>query len=249
MRHTIETRIEVMEAYKNGKDSTQLSAEYGIPQNTITSWLRAAGLTRHRGPKSKVGREDFFSVIDTEEKAYYLGWIMADGNVSIYNGQYSLKLHIAIGDKHMIDNFLKAVQSTNKTKDKDVSYYVSLTSRRMVEDLMTHGVVPNKTGKEYIPETVPSHLMNHFIRGYFDGDGITDSGRQFRSGFIGSERMMNDIQKVLGTDLTVYKVKGAYSFMGGAQFTDDLAEYLYSDATVWLQRKRDAIERMEVIPR
>ena len=60
-----------------------------------------------------IGREDYFDCIDSFDKAYYLGWIMADGNVSITNGQYSLKIHIAIKDKELIDNFFEKYSSIN----------------------------------------------------------------------------------------------------------------------------------------
>lgn len=70
---------------------------------------------RHRGIKSKIGREDFFDIIDSEEKAYFLGFIVADGNVSIYNNQYSLKIHVSMIDKEVIDKFLHYIESDNKT--------------------------------------------------------------------------------------------------------------------------------------
>src|ERR1039457_3934650 len=120
---------QVVKLYEEGMDSTCIHNQLGIGKSTIGLWIRKYSKPRHRGPKSKIVREDYFDKIDSENKAYYLGWIMADGCVSVYNGQYSLKLHIAIKDKIMIDRFLEEIESSNKSKIKDgdhPSYYVSL---------------------------------------------------------------------------------------------------------------------------
>ena len=244
MRYDKALKNEVIEKYLSGKDSKELSEEYGILQGTITYWLRAKGVSRHRGPKSKIGREDFFDVIDSEEKSYWLGFLMADGNVSIYNGQYSLKIHISIKDKEIIDKFLEAVESTNKPLvkegkgDRTQTYYVSLTSRHMVESLMRLGVVPNKTGKECLPD-LPSHLVPHFIRGFFDGDGITDV-KQFRCGFVSSKEMLESIQEEIGTNFTITEAAGAYYILSSRmEFVRWLYHYMYDGCTLFLNRKRE----------
>ena len=102
-------REKVKQDYLHGMNSREIATKYGLKQATITLWLRKEGITRHRGPKSLISKEDFFERIDTEEKAYYLGWIMADGCVSCYNGQYSIKIGIGIVDRDIIDRFLAPI--------------------------------------------------------------------------------------------------------------------------------------------
>lgn len=193
-----------------------------------------------------IGKEDFFDKIDTEEKAYFLGYIMADGNVSITNNQYSLKFHISIQDREIVDKFLVAINSSNKTKIRmdTKSFYVSLTSVHMCKRLIELGVIPQKTAKEIIPSEVPSNLLHHFIRGVFDGDGITDISKK-RSGFVGSVNMITDILNILNENLTVFKAgkngRVVY-FLGGKKFSKKLYDYLYNQSTVWLERKRSRLE-------
>ena len=248
------TMILAKNLYLQGFNTNEIAIKLNSNSCSILKWLKKQNIKiNHRGPKSKIKRENFFDTIDSEEKAYYLGWIMADGNVSITNGQYSLKLHISYTDKELIDNFLDAIGSTNKTKYKpengNGSYYVSLTSVHMVKSLMNLGVIPQKSGHEIIPEQIPEELVHHFIRGYFDGDGITDI-KNHRSGFISSLDVMKKIDDLLNLNkknLITRHPKSKIEVFYALYWKKDsriLYDYMYKDATIYLQRKYD---RMNII--
>ena len=101
--------------YESGCTSKEIGQAIGYHEHTVRAWLHRSGIKmRHRGPQSKIQQEDFFDTIDSEKKAYYLGWLMADGNVSIINGQYSIKIHISTEDEDTIISFLNAIRSSNK---------------------------------------------------------------------------------------------------------------------------------------
>jgi transposase-like protein/plasmid maintenance system killer protein len=240
----------IISMYSLGMYTSEIDAVLNLKRGVAAYLLRKNGVClRHRGPKSKIYNEDYFDIIDTEEKAYFLGWIVADGNISITNNQYCLKLHIGIEDKELIDKFLYAIQSTNKTKIKEgihTSYYVSLTSVHMCKTLMNLGIVPGKSGKEVFPTQIPGTLYKHFIRGIFDGDGITDVKRK-RSGFVGSENIVSNIMDVIGIKLNMIRNKkneNIFYYLGGKKYSKILYEFLYNDATIWLNRKR---QRMDAI--
>lgn len=234
--------------YINGALLSELALKYNVSEATIANWLKEENVDRrHRGPKSKINNENYFDNIDTEAKAYYLGWIMADGNVSVINNQYSLKLHISIKDKHLIDNFLKEIESSNKTRynpnNGNGSYYVSLTSVHMVKKLFEYGITPNKSGKEVIPN-IPEELVPHFIRGYFDGDGLAGT---YQTGFIGTKTILNDILNRLKLSSKLYRSKceiEMYYFSFAKKKSKVLYNYLYKDATIFLERKKKAIEKI-----
>ena len=79
----------------------------------------------------------------------------------IYNGQYSIKIHIYYKDKELINQFLKYIKSTNTVKlkkGKYPSYYVSLTSKHMCESLMKYGIVPRKTDLNVSPKAFQRNL-------------------------------------------------------------------------------------------
>lgn len=246
-KYSDETVNKIIKLYNTGLYTTDIDNILELRSGTAQYLLNKNNFSlRHRGPKSKIGNEKYFDVIDSEEKEYFLGYIMADGNVSITKEQYSLKFHIAIQDKEIVDKFLKVINSSNKTKvkTKSESYYVSLTSVHMCKSLIKLGVIPNKTGKEIIPKDIPDELIRHYIRGIFDGDGITDISRK-RSGFVGSVNIINDILKILNENLTTFeagKNKKVVYFLGGKKFSKKLYYYLYKDSNVWLERKRARLE-------
>lgn len=242
---------EAIKMYNDGFYTTEIDNALGLKRGIAASLLKRKGIElRHRGPKSKIKKEDFFDKIDTEEKAYFLGWLMADGNISINEGQYSLKIHIAIKDRELIDKFLLCIGSDNKTKikeGKNTSYYVSLSSVHMCKSLMNLGMLPRKSGKETFPQVIPKEVYRHFMRGVFDGDGITDISRN-RSGFVGSKEMLNTILKLLNdSDRKIIQNKknlSIYYFLGGKKFSKKLYSYLYNDANIWLNRKRERLEKI-----
>ncbi|ERI94370.1 hypothetical protein HMPREF1982_01005 [Clostridiales bacterium oral taxon 876 str. F0540] len=252
IKYDSETINTIIKLYNNGLYTTEIEKMFKLKRGVASYLLRKNNIKlRHKGPQSKISNEFYFDKIDCEEKAYFLGWIMSDGNISITNGQYSLKLHIALKDRELIDRFLKQINSTNKTKIKNgltQSYYVSLTSVHMCKALMKFGVLPNKSGKEIFPEQIPSSLYPHFIRGVFDGDGITCVGRNPRSGFVGSKNMLTKIIEVLNTPerqiIQNKKNENIYYFLGGKAFSRKLYEFAYKDATVWLQRKKERLEQI-----
>jgi intein-encoded DNA endonuclease-like protein len=242
---------QIVELYDKGFNTPQIDELLNIRKGTSWYLLNKNNYKlNHRGPKSKIDNEGYFDTIDTEEKSYFLGWIMADGNVSIYNSQYSLKIHVSLKDKEIVDKFLQSIKSTNKTKIKNgkhPSYYVSLTSVHMCKTLIGYGVCPRKSGFEKFPKDIPLNLHNHFIRGVFDGDGITDICRN-RSGFVGSKEMLAKILEIIDRkDMKLIQNKkneNIYYFLGGKKFTRSLYDFLYKDSTIWLERKRD---RMQLI--
>ena len=242
MKHSILLKEKAIELYLSGKKMKEVAAELEIHEATVQRWMSKEKVSRHRGPLSLIGKEDFFDVIDTEEKAYWLGFIMADGCVNIYNGQYCLKIHIAAKDSEIIDNFLLAIESKNKPYYRtdingNQTYAISLSSKHMVESLISLGVVPNKTGKECLPN-LSGELTRHFVRGFFDGDGITDISQR-RSGFVSSRLMLEQLQTELGTNQTIFENNGAHYYLGGLAFSRWLYHYIYSDCTIYLKRKRD----------
>ena len=250
----------LVELYKEGYDTSQLSAMFNINQSTLTYRFRKLGITRHRGPKSKVGIENFFEVIDTETKAYFLGWLMADAGISSYNNELSIKLATSFEDRELIDTFLETIEATYipvKTTTHGgkragnnlyLRYAVSINCKKMFDDLVSHGLTEHKSGNEVFP-MLPQNLEHHFVRGYFDGDGLTCIKKNKRSGFIAPIPVLEQIQKRLGTNQKIYhaaasKESKMHYFLGGIRFSKILYQYMYHDATIWLKRKR---KRMDII--
>ena len=247
-----EIKDEVISKYINGMYISELVSEYGIIEGTINSWIKP--YARKRGLKSMCKNEDYFENIDSEMKAYWLGFIMADGNVSITNNQYSLKLHLQYRDRCMIERMLEDLDCSNAILDKNTlfkptgkyhrSTYVSITSKRLVESLIKLGVTPNKTGKERLPE-IKNDLKRHFIRGFFDGDGIacyTENSKG--AGFVSNYDMLDDITFEIGGGWESLKQQPHWKtgyigtvFTYSKEKLKHLYEYMYKDSSFYLERK------------
>lgn len=248
----------IVNMYRNNTTISDISDKLDIHPSSIRDILHKNGFKLpHRGPKSLIGNELYFDNINSENKAYFLGWLMADGNVTIANGQYCLKIHISAIDKDVAYKFMDAIESKNKIRietkyvNGNIKQYIaiSLSSKHLCSSLIKYGVKPNKTGCECLPK-IDDKLIHHFIRGYFDGDGITSIGKsQKRSGFISSKTLLIEIQKHLNTTQKMYhpsntKNENVFYFLYGKKESKKLYKYMYHDASIYMKRKR---ERMDII--
>lgn len=201
---------------------------------------------RTRGKQSNFN-EAYFDTIDDEHKAYWLGFIYADGNLT----KNRLRIEIQSRDIEIINNLRKDLNSTNKiiickneTKD---NVGIGFCSDKMAAALNRYGVVENKTFKLKNIPNIPQHLIRHFIRGYFDGDGtvyINSKNNSLRVGFYGTRDLLTSIQNNLheeiGTSVNkIYEKVGCW-LLSYAMESDvkKIYDYLYTDAELFLARKK-----------
>ena len=136
----------------------------------------------------------YFKTIDTEDKAYWLGFIYADGNVSnskhkdkITGAEVCIKLHGK--DAGHLKKFIRCLKPADKSlqvtydvaKDRYIKgvfvkggapvAMVRLYSTEMFNDLVSLDLVPNKTYSSEFPKVEDDVLFIHFLRGFLDGDG------------------------------------------------------------------------------
>jgi DNA-binding transcriptional regulator WhiA len=127
--------------------------------------------------------EKYFDVIDTEEKAYILGLIFADGNVSDGKDKhYRLRVTLKKDDNLLLERIkceleftgdIKIRELKSKTRKKPEPYFIcelGISNKYMINRLKELGCVPNKSLIVKYPE-IPKRLDKHFLRGYFDGNG------------------------------------------------------------------------------
>lgn len=209
--------------------------------------------------------EAFFENIDTEEKAYWLGFIYADGCISqIFNKKTgalkskTMEISLAERDKPHLEKLLSSLKSNKPIEQKIIrlkgieyaSCKVSINNKKICEDLMSLGCIPKKSLTIGFPKEniVSKSLLKHFIRGYFDGDGCVSYNHEkliYIVNFVGTESMLNGIQNVveelLGLTKTTIKEKGKAFQVNWGGFTNFKLWYkfLYEDATVFLDRKHD----------
>jgi len=115
--------------------------------------------------------DSYFNIIDSPDKAYFLGFLWADGN--IHNSRHSIKLSLNIKDRVVLEKFKYYIEASNPiyTRLKNNCCTFTVFSKQMYIDLIDKGITPNKTYGTTIPNNIPNDMCSHFIRGLFDGDG------------------------------------------------------------------------------
>lgn len=134
-------------------------------------------------------RHDFFEKIETELQAYLLGFYAADGNIN--EKRKTFRIHLQKRDSELVylykdiispDARVFTVEEHQTTGRNGMlvtaheSFGVDITSAKLCNDLVKLGIGYNKSYDDlHIPD-IPSELIRHFIRGYFDGDGSFVAG-------------------------------------------------------------------------
>jgi len=197
-------------------------------------------------------KEDFFEKINSEEKAYWLGFMFADGNVCQKGKSFRVKIGLNFNDKEHLEKLSKLIYGQNKVKTykngkyEDISEIV-FTSKKMGEDLISHGCVIRKSSLVRMPK-LEDRFMRFFILGFFDGDGhvfISKRGKKV-CGFTSNKNFLEDLSSFLESRLLIpSKIrirKGIYGSInfGSAFAIKQLRDYFYlNNESLFLPRKRN----------
>lgn len=203
--------------------------------------------------------ENWFETIDNEEKAYYLGLFITDGNICKSNNrQINCNITLHQNDKYILEKFLQLIKSNKKLSyDGRSCYQAAILSNKMAEDLKQYGVIPNKTLYTYLP-TIPNNLMPHLLRGILDGDGsiiahwhtAKDGRTRFKHeiSFCGTHKLMYDINEFLHNHLNLNIYREIYDYKNKnlselkiTNYNDIqiVGNYLYNNATIYMTRKKE----------
>lgn len=180
---TKEKYLKGMEMYLNGSSIEQIAKELHLERRCFSYFLKDNGIQVKNPTIKRHMNEDFFERIDTEEKAYWLGFLYADGYIGekYRNGklkQMFLEIALKGSDEEHLVKFMEALgydnyKITHRTVNNSDTCRVGIYCTKMCKDLINKGCIPNKSLVLQFPsyEIVPKNLMKDFIRGYIDGDG------------------------------------------------------------------------------
>lgn len=250
------SKQELEALYKQHKTIKNLSIFLGASEPTVRKYFKKYGIEStigSQGARKYNYDESYFEDIDCEEKAYWLGFLMADGCVyaGTDNYSYRLQINLKLSDKYHLERFQKSLGSHYKIQEKYLknsgACTLKINSTKLCKDLIRHGIIPRKSLNCKKPDLSDS-LMPHFIRGYFDGDGcITcDSKNRWKFSFSGGEDMMLFLKEQLECKTFIYKIKNSKAFSLEAASKESLAyfyDYIYSDATIYLDRKKEKYDK------
>ena len=256
----LEIEKSVIDQYQQKLGSTTICKKFDIDFSTVLNILRRNNIPIRSIRESKRiyhYNDSFFEKIDTEEKAYWLGFILTDGCVSVRD-KWKKDLILTIKDLGHLQKFVKDINGNNKIQTikrkvkKHTKIYESLSirSQKMVDDLITLGITPRKSMTVRIP-ILPDCLYPHFWRGVIDGDGTMGfyinkkryNHKSFNIGLVGNKFVVSSfvkyVKKILGIELNYYPHKSIFSVKTTNKKAVKISTLLYQHANIFLDRKME----------
>lgn len=192
--------------------------------------------------------DNYFEQIDSEEKAYWVGFLYGDGHIS----DNTVTIFLQSKDKAHLQKFLVAIDAQNVPINDDAKpgeSGITLCSKIFIHHLQKLGFVHNKTYEksDVVFKNIPNIYKRDFIRGYWDADGCVGSYTKqecYTEVVSLNEVMLNTISNYLNNyfnDPNFCKVSisnNKYSRIRlGSDKAIKLCSYLYKDSIVYLDRK------------
>lgn len=211
---------------------------------------RSGGAIRQKA--NKLGLAKFHDDISfftkwSEESAYFIGLFAADGYAQVREGKGTV-ISITLKDGELLERIQKIVNRGNLYYIKRYdSYRYELNSRHLYDNLCVlfgHNVQRKSRTLQW--PNIPDKYVRHFIRGECDGDGHISFDKrgtpQIRF-YCGSEdfrdAILTKIERftgIVGTKSTgIFTV---YLALYAGIKAICLAQWLYSDCNLALERKR-----------
>lgn len=236
---------EVIARYKNGESCQVIADSFKVTFHTISNILEKNNIVRDNKYKNINLNENYFEKIDSSDKAYFLGFMLTDGNVSL--NENTIRLSLSSKDEEILNIFKEKTGNENKIcireDEKHSERTFQLRSKKWKDDLAKYGVVPQKTSISEMP-ILSTDMMPHLIRGMIDGDGwISFNSHQI--GFCGNEKTVNKLKDYLVKTLNVYDVKVIHASENLWQITwasqkdiEKIGNYIYQNKdNCFLSRK------------
>lgn len=244
----------IIEMYLNKLSPKKIAKELKITLYKVIKVLKNNNIKlRNLSESHKIYKynEDYFEKIDSERKAYFLGLMFADGNVCIKNNRKRLQITLANEDLYILKEFLKDLGGGSLYLDRVVYSKVLIYSDKLVDDLINLGCVPNKSLILKFPlDSIPNYLVNHFIRGFFDGDGSVSKVKEigYTINFTSVQSFLNPLKESLikdGIRLSKFypRYKDRIDSAGSMYFYQSKKKekvffnYLYNNASIYMDRK------------
>jgi hypothetical protein len=246
----------MIEAYLNGATSTKAASIFGYSNSTCINVLKQRSImirTRSEALRRNALDERYFDSIDTEDRAYWLGFLTADGCV---RERGSVDINLQIGDSIHLQKFAESLHAEHSVGFREVvssngtvcpQATIRISSIKLVAALNCLGLWPNKTFNVRPCEQVSEPFLAAYWRGIFDGDGwiyFNDIAKKPRYciGLCGNEAIVSGFAEFIGQFILskakvipsgrIFKIAYEGRLLAGA-----VAKVLYSGATIYLDRK------------
>ncbi|MBR0260544.1 MAG: hypothetical protein IJQ85_02005 [Selenomonadaceae bacterium] len=233
---------------------SKIAKEFNLCEITVSKLLKKANVPMWTRQDLNVGelKVDYFKEIDTEIKAYLLGLFAADGCVYGINDSKFFAIQLKKDDAEMIKYIKNEINAPRKivTDKRDGSCGISVVNNLFVQYLVNHGVTEGKSTR-FLP-ALSDHLMSHYVRGLFDGDGSIVIRKAHSYGkamrccvvILAHSNLINQLRNYLEDKLNLSHLNfcsnggEAYSihYSGRHDFIA-VTDFIYKDANLYLKKK------------
>lgn len=254
---------EICDLYAAGESSNKIATKLQLSKSSIKKILKKHDITiRDASVSHQIYNvdENIFENIDSHEKAYWVGFLTADGTIT--GGR--LKLALSTKDIEHLKAFKKFMRSTHpiliykqlqgktsavKNKDKDYYYaIIGFSNTKLIQDLSKYSITKRKSFTVKFGQNVPSKYMCSYMAGLVDGDGfITISNDTIHFGFVAHEKFARDFQNYLMKMCCLQENKLAnHENVKCVRYTGKqvkkILKFLYSDTPIFLERKKNKLD-------
>jgi len=238
-----------------GYTKKEMAKELNVCRTTVQRALKKLHLNTPNYHNALKFDNTVFDCIDSEEKAYWLGFLYADGNVS--STINNVELSLSAVDADHLEKYRKFLKNESPVKISAVTCNgknflrcrLAVTNKHFKEQLVSLGCIPNKSLNLKFPKDIFKYddLKYHFIRGYVDGDGcisFTPSGRLHLQ-IIGTKEFLYDIKEIFPMFSNLMHDKrwknNTYCMSCNCNNADEVITKLYKNSNIYLQRKYDRL--------
>lgn len=245
-----------LELYDKGLTLNEIAKMFGVTSSTIKYLFKKCGKKcRNAGQYNRKYKlnESFFDSIDTEEKAYIVGLLYADGYNNTKAGAIEISLQardrlILEKIKTLLETDIPLIYYKSTSPTHQDYYKLIIHSRHISDQMVKLGMYRAKSLILDFPEWLDKEFYPSFLRGYFDRDGwVATTKTDYASSIVGTKNFCESVKLILDTlgieskisythnkesatrNLIIYKRESTKKFL----------DYIYNDATIYLQRKYD----------
>ena len=254
---------QIIELYNDNSTLKSIGEFFNVSRTVISRILKENNVTMRKITHLHKANYSIFETIDSPEKAYWLGFIAADGCNYRRKQNATIVINIHQKDKTHLEKFQNFCNSDAKIIDyiatEGFSHNtpmckIAIYSVQMSDDLISKGVPPRKS-LILEPPKIEEQYFLPYICGYFDGDGSIAKSNQNNNFLIsiqGTKELLNWINLILNisehleqryeTDKNSYYIR-----CGGTNKPYYILKQLYESCETHLDRKYKIYKELETV--
>lgn len=250
------SKIELENEYNILGSLSKIAIKYNVARQTVTNRFIKLKIP-YKSKKHKFSSNEDFFLLENEKSFYWAGFVAADG--CLYkrkDGFKQLTIKLASKDKNHLESFKKDIETNapislyknhhrNEKWNDTEQYQLRIASHKIFDSINKFGITPRKTKTYDLPDQILlNKFFNHFLRGYFDGDGCICKSINWSWSMRGTLSFLNKCKNILELNcnlkskVSIRLSNGTWELRyTGRKMVSKIIQYLYKDATVYLDRK------------